>query len=111
MVDNYVPNTGDIVWLDFKPSEGEDGRRPALVLSPKAYNGATQLMLACPITATVKDYPFEVRVALGKIDGVVLADQINNLDWSVRNIWFEGKAPGRVLEQTQELIAMLVADS
>ena len=36
----YVPDIGDIIWLDFDPSAGHEqaGHRPALVLSPKLYN-------------------------------------------------------------------------
>ena len=82
----YVPDTGDIVALDFTPQAGHEqaGRRPALVLSPAAYNGKTGLMLCCPMTRQIKNYPFEVRIA-GTLPSVVLADQIKSLDWSSRN--------------------------
>ena len=37
----YVPEAGDIVWLNFTPQAGHEqaGHRPALVPSPAAYNG------------------------------------------------------------------------
>lgn len=85
----YVPDRGDVVWLDFTPQAGHEqaGRRPALVLSPAAYNRKAGLMLCCPITSQVKGYPFEVQVApsTGKVAGVVLADQVRCLDWRSRN--------------------------
>ena len=33
----------------------------ALVLSPRAYNDKPNLMVCCPMTTQIKDYPFEVR--------------------------------------------------
>jgi len=84
---SYVPDRGDVVWLVFDPQAGHEqmGRRPALVLSPKAYNAKTNLALFCPITSHTKGYPFEVVLPSGgKIAGVVLSDQIKSLDWKVR---------------------------
>ena len=112
MVTEYIPGRGDIVWLNFSPQQGHEqaGLRPALILSPKSYNQNSKLMLACPITSKVKRYPFEVRVRVKKIDGVVLADQIKNLDWSARSILFVEKAPSEVVEQTQEFIESLLRE-
>ena len=58
----YVPDYGDVVWLSFNPQTGQEqsGRRPALVISPQAYNEKTDLAIFCPITSQVKGYPFEV---------------------------------------------------
>jgi len=83
----YVPQRGDIVWLTFAPraGHGQAGRRPALVLSPKEYNGKVGLALFCPITSQVKGYPFEVALPDGlPVAGVVLSDQVKSLDWRVR---------------------------
>ena len=43
----YTPNAGDIVWLEFDPQAGHEqaGRRPAVVLTPEAYNKKTNLMV------------------------------------------------------------------
>lgn len=111
MVTSHIPDRGDIVWLNFSPQQGHEqaGVRPAIILSPKSYNQSSKLMLACPITSKVKRYPFEVRVRTKKIDGVVLADQVKNLDWTMRNMSFVEKAPYEVLEQTQELIETLLS--
>ncbi|HUC87811.1 MAG TPA: endoribonuclease MazF [Candidatus Binatia bacterium] len=112
MVASYIPDRGDIVWLNFSPQQGHEqaGMRPAIILSPKSYNKNSKLMLACPITSKVKNYPFEVRVKANKIDGVVLADQVKNLDWTKRDVSFAEIAPYEVLEQTQELIETLLRD-
>lgn len=88
MSQSYVPDCGDVVWLDFTPQAGHEqaGRRPALVVSPNAYNKRVGLALLCPITSQVKGYPFEVAVPSDlPITGVVLSDQVRSLDWRARN--------------------------
>ena len=88
MSGGYVPARGDFVWLQFSPQAGHEqaGHRPAFVISPEAYNRKTGLALVCPLTTQVKGYPFEVVVPPGqKAKGVILSDQIKNLDWKARN--------------------------
>jgi mRNA interferase MazF len=98
----YVPDRGDVVWLEFDPQAGHEqaGHRPALVLSPCAYNRRSGLMLCCPITSRVKGYPFEVTLA-GKrgISGVVLADQVKSLDWRARRARKKDAAPPEVVQE------------
>lgn len=97
----YVPQRGDLVWLDFDPQAGHEqaGRRPAIVLSPGSYNRATRLALFCPITSRVKGYSFEVAVTGTKrVGGVVLADQVKNLDWSKRNTTFIERCDPELIE-------------
>ncbi|MBY0358692.1 MAG: endoribonuclease MazF [Candidatus Obscuribacterales bacterium] len=105
----YVPERGDIVWLQFEPQSGKEqkGHRPAFIISPSQYNGLVGLALVCPITSKIKDYPFEVRLTLDsnkKISGVILADQVKSLDWQIRKAEFISKAPKNV---TEEVIAKL----
>jgi mRNA interferase MazF len=109
MAGRYVPEAGDIVWLRFSPQAGHEqsGHRPALVISPAAYNGKTRLMICCPITTQVKGYPFEVPIA-GKRPGVVLADQVKSLDWVVRKAKYKGKAASAELANVRERIVTLV---
>jgi len=83
----YVPQRGDVVWITLNPQAGHEqaGRRPAVVLSPGAYNGKVGLAILCPITGQIKDYPFEVRIPEGlPVRGVILADQVKSLDWKAR---------------------------
>ncbi len=108
---SYVPERGDIVWLNFDPQLGDEqsGRRPALVISPKIYNEKTGLALFCPITSQVKNYPFEVSLPANlEIDGVILADQIKNLDWKIRNAEFISKLPDIALSETLNKINVLI---
>lgn len=85
MAARFVPDAGDVVWLNFTPQTGHEqsGHRPALVLSPAAYNDKTSLMICCPMTTQIKNYPFEVAIA-GTPPSAVLADQLKSLDWRSR---------------------------
>jgi mRNA interferase MazF len=83
----YVPQRGDVIWVTLSPQAGHEqaGRRPAVVLSPQAYNGRVGLALLCPITSQVRGYPFEVGIPAGlPIAGAALSDQVKSLDWRVR---------------------------
>ena len=91
MADWSCPRRGDVVWLAFTPHAGHEqaGHRPALILSPEAYNKKVGLVLVCPITSQVKGYPFEVLLPQGSaISGVVLADQVKSVDWKARKARF-----------------------
>jgi len=93
---SYIPEQNDIIWLNFSPQAGREqaNRRPAIVLSPYEYNAKVRLVLVCPITSKVKNYPFEVNIPVGlSISGVVLADQVKSLDWQIRQAEFICKAP------------------
>lgn len=105
----YVPEAGDIVWLHFDPQAGHEqaGHRPALVVSPSAYNGKTGLMLCCPMTTQSKGYPFEVRVD-GERPSTVLADQVKSLDWVARRAQFKGKVSSTALGEIRAKIVALV---
>ncbi len=107
MPSSDVPQAGDIVWLNFTPQAGHEqaGHRPALVLSPKAYNQKTSLMICCPITTKIKGYPFEVLIS-GDPESVVLADQVKSLDWRSRR----AKRKGTVsLDELAEVRAKIIA--
>ncbi len=109
----YIPERDDVVWLDFDPQVGHEqaGRRPALVLSPKAYNARTGLFLVCPITSRVKGYPFEMPIPAGSnVSGVVLSHQIQCADWHGRRANFLCTLPPEVAEDvTDQLLALLPA--
>ncbi len=107
----YVPDAGDLVWLTFDPQAGHEqlGRRPALILSPRAYNAKARLAIACPITSQIKGYPFEVALpAGGKIAGAILADHVKNLDWHARRIVFESTAPADTLTEVRQRLRVLI---
>ena len=107
----YIPERGDVVWLDFSPTKGHEqsGHRPALVLSPSSYNARSGLMLCCPITSRVKPYPFVVPI-LGdsNVAGAALADQLRSLDWQARNIVKKGQVAERALRDVLGRAAALL---
>ncbi len=102
----YVPDRGDLVWLQFTP---QAGRRPALVVSPRAYNQKVGLALFCPITSQVKGYPFEVALPTeSKVTGAVLSDQIKSLDWRARKAKLICAASPEATREVLAKIATLV---
>lgn len=108
----YVPNRGDIVWLDFNPVRGHEqsGRRPALVISPEKYNAKSGLVLVCPITLQVKGYPFEVEFKTKSVHGVILSDQIRGVDWKERNAKKIGTVSEAVTTTVREYMKKLVLE-
>ncbi len=108
----YIPNRGDIIWITFNPQAGHEqsGRRPALVLSPNAYNSKVGLAILCPITSQIKGYPFEVLIPDGlKISGVILSDQVKNLDWKARQAEFICQVPSNTMNEVlQKLNTLLI---
>lgn len=101
----FVPQRGDVVWITLNPQAGheQEGRRPAIILSPQAYNAKVGLALMCPITSQVKGYPFEVAIPAGlPVAGVILSDQIKSLDWRARKAEWACSLP---LETIAEVLA------
>jgi mRNA interferase MazF len=106
---SYVPDAGDIVWISFNSQAGHEqaGHRPAVVLSPAAYNGKTGLMVCCPMTTQIKNYPFEVAIA-GPKPSAVLADQVKSFDWRRRRASKKGKiSPDELAEIRAKLLALI----
>lgn len=106
----YIPDRGDLVWVDFNPTkEKEQAKvRPAIIVSPKAYNQKVGLAIACPITSVSKNYPFEVAVSDKKVSGVILSDHARSLDWRERNTKFIAKAKPSILREVQEKLLLLI---
>jgi mRNA interferase MazF len=105
----YVPDAGDVVWVSFSPQTGHEqaGHRPAVVLSPAIYNARTSLILCCPMTTQIRNYPFEVLIA-GDNPGAVLADQVRSLDWRKRRVRRKGAiSPGELAEVRAKLRALI----
>lgn len=107
----YIPDSGDIVWITFNPQAGHEqaGRRPALVLSPAAYNGKVGLAIFCPITSHVKGYPFEVLIPDGlEVNGAILSDQVKSLDWKARKAEFGCKLPSATYNEVVQKLSTLI---
>ena len=110
-MDNYIPARGDVVWIDMNPQAGHEqaGRRPAVVLSPSAYNSKVGLALFCPITNQIKGYPFEVIIPEGfKVSGAVLSDQVKSLDWKVRKAKRKGQVTSTELAEVRAKSVALI---
>jgi mRNA interferase MazF len=105
----YVPDAGDIVWLQFDPQAGHEqaGHRPALVLSPASYNAKRGMMICCPMSSKIKGYVFEVIVSEDP-PSVVLADQIKSLDWRARRSTSKGKVDAAILAEVKAKLKALL---
>lgn len=112
LAEPYCPDEGDVINLDFDPQAGNEqaGRRPAVVLTPRAYNSKAGLAVVCPITNSAKGYPFEVAFPpeTKKVTGVVLADHMKSLSWKARNAQFRCEAPDEVMVEIKAKIAPLL---
>ena len=109
----YAPQRGDVVWITLNPQAGHEqaGRRPAVVLSPGAYNAKVGLAILCPITSQVKDYPFEVLLPDGLgVSGAILADQVKSLDWRARQAEFISALPAETVNEIQRRVSVLLLE-
>lgn len=110
MVAAYVPDAGDIAWLDFDPQAGREQarRRPALVLTDRGYNRASGLVVVCPLTSKRKPYPFALPVIVDKVEGAVLVDHLKSMDWKARNAAFHSKADPMLLDKVRAYVGVLL---
>jgi mRNA interferase MazF len=88
-----VPDRQDVIWIDCNPQAGREMRNvhPFLVLSPRAFNDRTSLVIGLPMTTAEynADNPFAVAVGATRRGGVekvsyVLCHQPKSFDWRVR---------------------------
>ena len=113
MAQVYAPQRGDVVWITLNPQAGHEqaGRRPAVVLSPLAYNEKVGLAIFCPITSQEKGYPFEVQIPAGlAVTGVVLSDQVKSLDWRARDAQRICALPAKVMAEVLGKLNVLLAE-
>jgi mRNA interferase MazF len=107
----FVPKCGDVVWVSLNPQTGHEqaGRRPAVVISPRSYNGKTELAILCPLTSQIKGYPFEVLIPEGlPVSGAILSDQVKSLDWRTRNAELICALPGEVITEVLQKLNTLL---
>jgi mRNA interferase MazF len=104
---------GQIVWIDFNPQKGREqsGRRPAVVISPRAYNEVSSCVLVCPITSNVAPWPWKVNLPeTGQVRGAILVDQLKSIDARARHIEVTSqKLSGPVLAEVLARLAPLVS--
>jgi mRNA interferase MazF len=109
LVSDWAPDAGEIVWIDFDPQLGREqaGHRPAVVLSPKAYNQLVGLIVCVPMTTRIKGYGFEVPIA-GEPASVALADHVKSLDWRKRRARLKGRVSAEELETIRAALGELI---
>ena len=105
----YIPDAGDVVWLQFDPQAGNEqaGHRPAVVLSPASYNGRAGMIICCPTTTQIKGHPFEVAI-IGRPPSVVLADQVKSQDWRARKATRKGRVTVAELAEVRAKLRALI---
>ena len=111
MIDAYSPEAGDLIWTDFDPRVGREqsGRRPALVISPGAFSGATEFAIVCPITSRVRPFGTSVVLPSGlPVSGEVLTGHVRSIDTLARPISYAGKVPAEILEDVRSKLAALI---
>lgn len=110
-VDGSVPDSGDVLWIDFGPPIGREqaGRRPALIVTSRDYNQRSSVLVACPITRRSRNWPFEVRLPpVGVLTGYVLVDQIKSIDSALRAFKLAGRVPEETLAEVRGRLAALL---
>ncbi len=110
MVARYVPEAGDIIWIDFDPQvgRGQAKRRPALVVTERNYNRASGLAIVCPLTSRRKPYPFALPATVSKVEGAVLVDHLKSMDWAARKAAFHSKADPALLTKVRAYLGILL---
>lgn len=108
----HVPDRGQIIAINFDPQAGTEigKRRPALVMSPKAYNRATGLVLVCPITTKPRGNPLEVPLEGAKTVGSVLVDRVRSFDWRARQSVLIEKAPAGLFSEVSLRLLPLIQE-
>lgn|SRR5487761_1383595 len=110
MVDNYIPDYADIVWVVLEPRVGHEqsGRRPAIVISTKEFSTHTSLSMMCPITSNSKGLPFEVAFNGSEVKGAILPIHAKSLDWAARNVKYIETAPKEVADNVADMVGSII---
>lgn len=106
----YIPQKGDLVWMDFDPTIGHEqkGVRPAIVVSDKGFNQKSGLAYVCPITSTSKNYPYRIKLNALQVKGFVMTEHLKSIDWNTRNVKFIEKASLNIIESVKNCIAAII---
>ncbi len=109
-----TPDRGDLIILDFDPAMGHEQakRRPALVVSPAAFNRVFGLAFVAPVTSRATSNAFEIALPEGlAVTGSVLVAQLKSLDWRSRRAKVVGRAPAAVLSAAIAVIDRVITPS
>lgn len=107
----YIPEQGDIIFLEFDPRAGHEqkGRRPALVVSNNTFNSKTNMAMVCPVTNTARSFPLHIALdGRTSTTGVVMCEQAKTLDVSARNAVFKEKVPADIIEEVVDVLIGMI---
>ena len=111
MISNqYIPDRGDIIWLDHDPTKGKEqrGNRPVVVLTDKKYN-SFGLLISVPITSKRKGYTTEVELPENRRSkGVILTNHLRTHDWQHRNIQYIERISVLTIEKIDKRVKALL---
>jgi mRNA interferase MazF len=108
---NYIPQRGDVVQINFNPQKGIKikKRRPALVLSPFAFNYTQEVSVVCPITHTDRISEFQVKVPdKSAVNGFIRADQFTTLNWKARRAVYRSHLPDETVDTVSDIVEAIV---
>ena len=108
----YIPDKGDIVTLNFDPSAGREimKRRPAFVISRKAFNEHTGFAIVAPITSTTRNMKLEVVIPSTMLTkGSVLIHQVKSLDYSSREMTLVEQSPQIITDEVTKLVKVIIS--
>ena len=106
-----IPEAGEVYWIDYGDPTGHEqgGRRPSVILTPHAYNERSSVLVACPISRTRREWPFQVPISrVGLITGYALIDQIRVLDPHARAARFAGSVSAETLAAIKAALQSLL---
>jgi mRNA interferase MazF len=106
----YVPEAGEVVWLEYDPQTGceQAGQRPALAISLATYNRKSGLMVCCPMTTRLKGYRFEELTHMEGVECAARSDQVKSLDWRASKARKKSSVPPETMLEVRAKIKALL---
>jgi mRNA interferase MazF len=107
----FPPDKAELIYLDFDPSKGAEqkGKRPALVVTKKAFNKSVGRALMAPITTTEPKTGFQIKIPEGlQISGTIQVDQVAMMDWNARPFEKKGFLPRETFEKVQDILQAMI---
>src|SRR2546429_8436358 len=112
----WSPDRRDMIWINCNPQVGREMKdiHPLLVLSPKAFNERTGIVIGLPMTTAAfnETNPFAVKYAGPKNQiSYILGHQAKSFDWKLRaarrHPW--GQIPEDVFALACEALNQIIA--
>lgn len=105
------PQVGDIIRIDFDPQSGKEIKkaRPALVVSCDFFNEKIGLVMVCPITSTIRNFPLHVKLdSRTTTQGEIMCEQLKSLDFTARSWKFFEKVPDDILDNVVDILSDVI---